>query len=177
MEMQPLATEIINDMQGKMNCILEECEDLSIGLEKACFVLNELSEIVDTEPKNKLKALYFANDQHRIYSYTEIIYDYVSRIRSGINDLIMSIERAGQRKMINSKKLDRIITSEYSTDTVAAIIDSVPDNYSDILKEYVSEDKFLELDELINEYIASVSRAVFEQGFFRGIAAEKGGVV
>lgn len=35
MEMQPLATEIINDMQGKMNCILEECEDLSIGLEKA----------------------------------------------------------------------------------------------------------------------------------------------
>ena len=48
--------------------------------------LNELSEIVDTEPKNKLEALYFANNQHRIYSYTDIAYDYVSRIRSGLDD-------------------------------------------------------------------------------------------
>lgn len=136
-----------------------------------------MSEIVDTEPKNKLEALYFANNQHRIYSYTGIAYDYVSRIRSGIDDLIMSIERAEQRKMINSKRLDRIITSEYSTNTVAAIINSIPDNYSDTLKECVPDDKFLELDELINEYITLVSRAVFEQGFLRGVAADKGGVV
>lgn len=78
MEKETLATEIVNDIQNKMNCIMTECESLSIDLEKAYFILNELSEIVDTEPKNKHEALYFANNQYRIYSYTEIAYDYVS---------------------------------------------------------------------------------------------------
>ena len=98
METQPLATEIVNDMQNKINCILAECESLSEDLEKAYFVLNELSEIVDTEPKNKLEALYFANNQHRIYSYTDIAYDYVSRIRSGLDDLIAKTRRSTLEK-------------------------------------------------------------------------------
>ena len=71
---------------------------LSVDLEKAYFVLNELSEIVDTEPKNKLEALYFANNQHRIYSYTDIAYDYVSRIRSGLDDLIAKTRRSTLEK-------------------------------------------------------------------------------
>ena len=90
---EPLATEIINSMQDKMNCILVECEGLSMDLEKAYFVLKELSEIVDTEPKNRHEALCFANNQHRIYSYIEIAYDYVSRIRSHIDDLIIRTRR------------------------------------------------------------------------------------
>ena len=50
-----------------------------------------------------------------------------------------------QREKIDSKRLDRIIRSEYSTDTVAATINSITDNYSDMLKECVPEDK---LDEM-----------------------------
>ena len=38
-------------------------------------------------------------------------------------------------------------------------------------------DKLDELDERINEYIDRVNRAVFEQGFIRGVAAGRGGVV
>lgn len=91
---EPLATEIINDTQDKMNCILAECESLSMDLEKAYFVLKELSEMVGTEPKNRHEALCFANDQHRIYSYTEIAFDYVSRVKSNIEDLIIRARRA-----------------------------------------------------------------------------------
>lgn len=94
MEQKPLATEVISDMQNKMNCFLAECESAIMDLEKAYFVLGELSEIVDTEPKNKLEALYFANEQHRIYSYTDIAFDYVSRVKSNIEDLIIRAGRA-----------------------------------------------------------------------------------
>ena len=82
-----------------------------------------------------------------------------------------------QREMIDSKRLDQIITNEYSTAVVAAIIDSVTDNYSAMLEECVPADKLDELDERINEYIDRVNRAVFEQGFIRGVAAGRGGVV
>lgn len=82
-----------------------------------------------------------------------------------------------QREMIDSKRLDHIITSEYSTDTVAAIINIITDNYSDMLKECVPEDKLHELDERINEYVETISYAVFEQGFIRGVAADRGGAV
>ena len=95
---ESLATEIINDTQDKMNCILAECESLSLDLEKAYFVLKELSEMVGTAPKNRHEALCFANNQHRIYSYTEIAFDYVSRIRSHIDDLIIRIRRAESKK-------------------------------------------------------------------------------
>ena len=42
METQPLATEIVNDMQNKINCILAECESLSVRLGKGifCFLMN-----------------------------------------------------------------------------------------------------------------------------------------
>lgn len=90
---EPLATEVIQEQTQKINCFLAECEGAIIDLEKAYFVLSELSEIVDTEPKNKLEALYFANEQHRIYSYTDIAFDYVSRVKSNIEDLII---RAGR---------------------------------------------------------------------------------
>lgn len=78
---------------------------------------------------------------------------------------------------VESKRLDRIITSEYSTDTVANIIDSVEDTYSDMLCEFVPEDKLEEINDKINIYVVEMSRAVFEQGFIRGIAVAKGGVV
>ena len=83
----------------------------------------------------------------------------------------------GQREKIDSKRLDRIIRSEYSTDTVAATNNSITDNYSDMLKECVPEDKLDEMDERINEYVEAVSHAVFEQGFIRGVAADRGGAV
>lgn len=91
MEEKTLATEIINDTQDKMNCIVIECESLSIDLEKVKFVLGELSEIVDKEPRNKQEALRFANNQYRLNSYAEIAYEYITRISSNVDDLIMRI--------------------------------------------------------------------------------------
>lgn len=82
-----------------------------------------------------------------------------------------------QRKIIESKKLDRIITSEYSTAAVAVVIDSIKDNYSGMLEKCVPEVKFNDLNEHINEYVESMSRAVFEQGFIRGVAVGRGGVI
>lgn len=106
MEQKPLATEVISDMQNKINCFLAECEGAIIDLEKAYFVLSELSEIVDTEPKSKLEALYFANEQHRIYSYTDIAFDYVSRVKSNIGDLILRARRTEPEGGENGKEED-----------------------------------------------------------------------
>ena len=78
---------------------------------------------------------------------------------------------------VESKRLDRIITSEYSTDTVANVIDSVEDTYSDMLCEFVPEDNLEEINDKINIYVVEMSRAVFEQGFIRGVAADRSGVV
>ena len=82
-----------------------------------------------------------------------------------------------QKKIIESKKLDRIITSEYSTAAVSVIIDSITDNYSGMLEKCVPEERFNDLNERINEYVESMSRAVFEQGFIRGVAVGRGGVI
>lgn len=75
------------------------------------------------------------------------------------------------------RDIDRIITDEYSTYSVSYAIENVNDTYSELLEEIVPDDKFNELDECINEYIDRVNRAVFEQGFLRGIAALKGGAL
>ena len=91
MEEKTLATEIINDTQDKMNCILVECESLSVDLEKVKFILGELSEIVDTTPRSKQEALCFANNQYRLNSYTEIAYEYVTRMCDSVDDLITKI--------------------------------------------------------------------------------------
>lgn len=82
-----------------------------------------------------------------------------------------------QRKIIESKKLDRIIASEYSTAAVAVIIDSITDNYSGMLEKCMPEEKFIDLNERINEYVESMSHAIFEQGFIRGVAVGRGGVI
>ena len=93
METQPLATEIINDMQDKIDCILLQCESLDDDLEKAHFILSELLDIVDKEPDSKEEILFFANNQRRIYGYSEIAFDYVSRIKSDLQDMIIRAER------------------------------------------------------------------------------------
>lgn len=78
---------------------------------------------------------------------------------------------------VESKGLDRIIISEFSTDIVTNVIESVEDTYSDMLKSLVPKEKLDELDEAIAEYVIETCSAVFRQGFIRGIAAAKGGVV
>ena len=45
----------------------------------------------------------------------------------------------------------------------------------DILKEYVPEEKFAHAADTLCVCIENTKYAVFEQGFLRGIAAEKGG--
>lgn len=78
---------------------------------------------------------------------------------------------------VESKGLDCIIISEFSTDIVTNVIESVEDTYSDMLESLVAKEEFDKLDEAISIYVVEVSSAVFRQGFIRGIAAAKGGVV
>lgn len=106
METQPLATEVISDMQNKIDCILLECDSLILDLEKAHFILSELLEMVDKEPNSKEEILFFANNQLRISSYTEIAFDYVSRVRSDLQDMIIRAERAEPEGGENGKEED-----------------------------------------------------------------------
>ena len=55
-----LATEIIGDLQDVVSTTLSEIEALTLDLDMAEFILNELLELTDKEPENELEALRFA---------------------------------------------------------------------------------------------------------------------
>ena len=76
-------------------------------------------------------------------------------------------------KPCNRSRLDESIRDEYATLTVDKIDKTDP--VVDILKEYVPEDKFDDVVDKLCDCLDETKYAVFEQGFLRGIAAEKGG--
>lgn len=90
---EPLATEIIQEQEQELSRILVELETLKEDAERTRFILGELSEMVDIEPISKEKILFFANNQHRIYSYADLAFDYIGRIESTLEDLIIKINR------------------------------------------------------------------------------------
>lgn len=89
----PLATELLKDMQDKIDGILLDIENMDEDLERAKFVLNELLEIVRDKPKNEEEALRFADNQNRIYMFAESAFDYIGRLQSSLTDLIVKTRR------------------------------------------------------------------------------------
>ena len=90
---EPLATEIIGDLQDVVSTTLSEIEALTLDLDMAEFILNELLELTDKEPENELEALRFAQNQLRFYKYADIARDYVGRVSSDLHDLKITIQR------------------------------------------------------------------------------------
>ena len=76
-------------------------------------------------------------------------------------------------KPCHKSMLDESIRDEYSTLTVEKIDKTNP--VVDILKEYVPKEKFDDTVDMLCKCLDETKYAVFEQGFLRGIAAEKGG--
>lgn len=72
-------------------------------------------------------------------------------------------------------RLDENIRDEYATLTVEKIDKTDP--VVDILKEYIPEDRFDDVVDKLCDCLDETKYAVFEQGFLRGIAAEKGGSI
>lgn len=89
----PLATELLNDIQNKIDGILLDIKNMDEDLERAKFVLNELLEIVMDKPKNEEEALRFANNQNRIYMFADTAFDYIGRLQSSLTDLIVKTQR------------------------------------------------------------------------------------
>lgn len=89
----PLATELLNDIQDKIDGILLDIKIMDEDLERAKFVLNELLEIVMDKPKNEEEALRFANNQNRIYMFADTAFDYIGRLQSSLTDLIVKTQR------------------------------------------------------------------------------------
>ncbi len=79
----------------------------------------------------------------------------------------------GGEKPCNKGRLDESIKEEYSTLAVEGTDKTDP--VVDILKEYVPKEKFGDAVDTLCVCIENTKYAVFEQGFLRGIAAEKGG--
>ena len=76
-------------------------------------------------------------------------------------------------KPCNRSRLDESIRDEYATLTVEKNDKTEP--VADILKEYVPEEKFEDDVDKLCDCLDETKYAAFEQGFLRGIAAEKGG--
>lgn len=79
----------------------------------------------------------------------------------------------GGYKPCNKGRLDESIKEEYSTLAVEGTDKTDP--VVNILKEYVPKEKFGDAVDTLCVCIENAKYAVFEQGFLRGIAAEKGG--
>ena len=75
-------------------------------------------------------------------------------------------------KPCNKGKLDESIQEEYSSLAVEGTDKTDP--VIDILKEYVPKEKFDNAVDTLCACVEKTKYAVFEQGFLRGIAAEKG---
>lgn len=90
---EPLATEIICDMQDRIDNIMLNIEGMDEDLERTKFVLNELLELVMDEPKDEKEALRFANNQNRIYMLADVALDYIARVRSDMTDLIIRVRK------------------------------------------------------------------------------------
>ena len=109
-----LATEIIGDLQDVVSTTLSEIEALTLDLDMAEFILNELLELTDKEPENELEALRFAQNQHRIYKYADIARDYVGRVSSDLYDLKITIRKKKimrkwrAKKMIDIRKIEPV---------------------------------------------------------------------
>ena len=88
-----LATEMLNDMQGKIDNILLDIEDMRENLDRAKFVLNELFEIVMIKPQSEKEARQFVNNQERMYMLTDVAYDYLSRVCNDMTNLSIRVNR------------------------------------------------------------------------------------
>ena len=78
-----------------------------------------------------------------------------------------------EKPCVCTSRLDESIKEEYSMLAVEGTDKTDP--VVDILKEYVPEEKFGDAVDTLCVCIENTKYAVFEQGFLRGIAAEKGG--
>ena len=91
---EPLATEIIQEQEQELSRILVELETLKADAERAKFPLDELMELTGKAPKGQKEFIRFANNQHRIYSYADLAFDYIGRIESTLEDLTIRISRS-----------------------------------------------------------------------------------
>ncbi len=86
---------------------------------------------------------------------------------------VMGLFTQDQKPCVCMNRLDESIKEEYSMLAVEGADKTDP--VVDILKEYVPEEKFGDAVDTLCVCIENTKYAVFEQGFLRGIAAEKGG--
>ena len=86
---------------------------------------------------------------------------------------VMGLFTQDQKPCVCMNRLDESIKEEYSMLAVEGTDKTDP--VVDILKEYVPEEKFGDAVDTLCVCIENTKYAVFEQGFLRGIAAEKGG--
>ncbi len=86
---------------------------------------------------------------------------------------VMGLFTQDRKPCVCMSRLDESIKEEYSMIAVEGTDKTDP--VVDILKEYVPEENLAHAVDTLCVCIENTKYAVFEQGFLRGIAAEKGG--
>lgn len=159
------------------------------AIDRLCNSLSEIDGYVDfpeTEAaRKKLKAYLVGNilstddeESHNQWMDVEkVISEYGSEYERqgfiyGFRYAVDLLVR-GEKPCSYKGRLDESIKEEYSTLAVEGTDKTGP--VVDILKEYVPEEKFGDVADTLCVCIENTKYAAFEQGFLRGIAAEKGG--
>ncbi len=90
MEKEALATEVITEMQERLNNVISEIDSLDADCDKVLFILTEVMISVDRKPPKTEKDIYgLCEKMERIDSLTAIAYDYISKIQSCITDVVL----------------------------------------------------------------------------------------
>ena len=87
---EALATEVITEMQERLNNVISEIDSLDADCDKVLFILTEVMISVDRKPPKTEKDIYdLCEKMERIDSLTAIAYDYISKIQSCITDVVL----------------------------------------------------------------------------------------
>lgn len=90
MEQKSLATEIVTEMQERLNNVISEIDSLDADCDKVLFILTEVMISVDRKPPKTEKDIYdLCEKMGRIDSLVVIAYDYISKIQSCITDVVL----------------------------------------------------------------------------------------
>lgn len=88
-ENKTMASEIIAEQKNRLKVVINELEStIDDFLEKVQFVLAQLIELTEENPKNVEEACEFANYQNEMNMFAHIAHDYVCRAQYGIEEIV-----------------------------------------------------------------------------------------
>lgn len=89
MENETLATEVIKEVQGRLNSVVLELDHMDVDFDKVIFALVEITETIDLKAvETTADAYYMRKSLEKVDTLTGIAFDYITGLQSQISDIV-----------------------------------------------------------------------------------------